>query len=124
LQNDLSDAQAWPVSIAGMAKLALMIALLTSVNFQSANFDLFRMGKLQEFFRVRYSLIDEAKLRFDSDLIVPRVRYSFHSLWEDELKEDPSYWANRCWVGYFNLKSISLGNTVTPRLSNSYRGGG
>lgn len=119
LQNDLSGAHALPVSIAGMAKLALMIALLTSANFQSANSDLFRMVKLQEFFRVRYSLIDEATLRSDSELIVPKVRYPFHSLWEDELKEDPSYWANRCWATYFDLRSISLGNAVTPRLSNA-----
>jgi hypothetical protein len=116
LQTDGSGAQVLPNSIASMAKLALIIALLTSTNFKLANADLFRMGKLQEFFQVRYSLINEAKLRSESDVIVPRVRYTFNSLWEDELREDPSYWANRCWAGYFNLKSISLGSTVTPGL--------
>lgn len=116
LRKDGGGTQALPDSIAGMARLALIIALLTSTNFRFANADLFRMGKLQEFFKVRYSLIDEAKVRSETDVIVPRVRYTFNSLWEDELKEDPSYWANRCWAGYFNLRSISLGNAVTPRL--------
>lgn len=116
LQGNLSSVQVLPRSILGMAKLALIIALLTSANFRSAHADLSRMGKLQEFFRIRYALIDEARSRAENDLIVPGARYAFHSLWEDELKDDPSYWANRCWASYFNLKSISLGNAVSPRL--------
>jgi hypothetical protein len=94
-----------------LALVLLIFNLLGAPNIFEAYKDVYRGYRYDREMRERFSAIQAAKNRGETEIIVDSLSRPPRTLFATDLETDPDNFRNQCMREYYEVKSIKLGST-------------
>lgn len=104
--------QAADQRLVSFAMVLLIISLLGAPNIFEAYKDVYRGYRYDQEMRLRFSAIQVAKDRGETEIIVDSLSRPPRTLFATDITTDPNNFRNQCLRDYYEVNSIRLGSTT------------